>query len=326
MRRGLLSVLSAALLGLAPNAAQAGDLLLVANKRENTVSFIDLARAAELGRAKTGSTPHELAASPDGHRVAVVAYGGHTIDILDIASRSRLRTIDLGRNAEPHGIAWLRNGRIVVTTQASDAVAVIDPIGRDTLSTIPTRQKGTHLLAVSPNERRLYTANRESGTVSVLDLKRRVDLRNVRAGIWPEGIALTRSGRELWVADFENARVLVYDARTMRRVASLRTGRMPIRVAAAPDGRRMYTSDTGAGSVSEFDARSHRLLRQLRISGNEAAQQVTLAFSSDGKRLYVAETARNTVAEVDLKSGAVLRRLKAGDGGDGLAVVAGGGG
>ena len=309
------------LLGCAPDIAWAGDLLLVANKRENTVSFIDLASGAELGRTKVGSTPHELAASPDGREVAVVAYGGHNVDIIDVGSRSKLRTIDLGRNAEPHGIQWLKDGRIIVTTQASQAIVVIDTRRDDATTVIPTRQKGTHLFAVSPDGRRVYTANRESGTVSVIDLKQGTKLRDARAGKWPEGIALSRDGRQLWVADLDNARVLVFDPMTMRQIAVLKTGQLPIRIAADPNGRHMYTSDTGDGSISEFDVRSHRLLRRLPVSGDGDAQQVTLAFSTDGKRLYVAETARNTAAEVDLASGKVLRRLHGGDGGDGLAVI-----
>ena len=40
--------------------------------------------------------PHEIAVSPDGKQAAVVSYGGNSIDIIDIASRTRSRTIDLG--------------------------------------------------------------------------------------------------------------------------------------------------------------------------------------------------------------------------------------
>ena len=59
--------------------------LLIGNKGENTVSFVDLATGRELGRAATGPMPHEIAVSPDGRQAAVVAYGGRTIDIFDVA-------------------------------------------------------------------------------------------------------------------------------------------------------------------------------------------------------------------------------------------------
>src|SRR5688500_18713600 len=81
-------------------------ILLVGNKGENSLSFIDLASGRELGRAATGPMPHEIAISPDGRQAAVVAYGGATIDIFDVASRAKVRTVDLSPNEGPHGIAW----------------------------------------------------------------------------------------------------------------------------------------------------------------------------------------------------------------------------
>src|SRR5687768_11815031 len=99
----------------APAAAApaAAPVLLIGNKGENTLSFVDLASGRELGREATGPMPHEIAVSPDGSQAAVVAYGGHTIDIFEVATRRRLRTIDLAPNQGPHGLAWLADGRIL---------------------------------------------------------------------------------------------------------------------------------------------------------------------------------------------------------------------
>ena len=92
-----------------------GEVLLIGNKGEDTVSFVDLATGQELGRSATGKMPHEIAISPDGKQAAVVAYGDKTIDLFDVATRAKLKTIDLAPNEGPHGIAWLKDGRIVVT-------------------------------------------------------------------------------------------------------------------------------------------------------------------------------------------------------------------
>ena len=73
--------------GLMAKAGAQGTLL-VGNKGEDTVSFIDLASGGELARLPTGRMPHEIAISPDGKQAAVVAYGGTTIDIFDIGGRT----------------------------------------------------------------------------------------------------------------------------------------------------------------------------------------------------------------------------------------------
>lgn len=296
--------------------------LLIGNKGENTLSFVDLASGRELGRAETGRMPHEIAISPDRRQAAVVAYGGNTIDIFDIASRRRVRAIDLDSNQGPHGIVWLEDGRIVVTTERSQTLSLVAPhAGSDVVWSVSTGQQGTHMVAVSPDRRRAYTANIGSGTVSVIDLQEMAKIRDIAVGGRPEGIALTPDGRTLWVGDLEGARVQAFDATSYERVAEVPVGQVPIRVLASPDGRWIVTSNLGGGSLTVIDARTRAAARTIQVSGEQAAGQVTILFSPDGRRVYAAETGRNTVAEVDLESGRVLRRLAAGAQGDGLAIA-----
>jgi YVTN family beta-propeller protein len=305
----------------AGQGAPSGGTLLIGNKGEDTLSFVSLADGRELGRVATGEDPHEIAVSPDGRTAAVVSYGARGIDIFDVASRTKLRTIDLAPNQGPHGIVWLADGRLVVTTERSRSVAVVDTRRGDAVTTIPTGQEGTHMVVVSPDGRRAFTANIGGGTVSVLDLAAGRKLRDIAVGGRPEGIALSPDGRTLWVGDLAGARVQAYDAATFARLGEVATGPTPIRVLASPDGRWIVTSNLGDGTLSIIDARTRRLARTVTVSGTREAQQVTIMFSRDGRRLYVAETGRNSVAEVDVDAGTVLRRLPAGTAGDGLGIA-----
>jgi YVTN family beta-propeller protein len=305
----------------AQSAATGGGTLLIGNKGEDTLSFVSLADGRELGRVATGEDPHEIAISPDGRTAAVVSYGARGIDLFDIGTRAKLRTIDLSPNQGPHGIVWLADGRLVVTTERSRSVAVVDTRRGDAVTTIATGQEGTHMVVVSPDGRRAFTANIGAGTVSVLDLAAGRKLRDIAVGGRPEGIALTPDGRSLWVGDLTGARVQVYDAATLERLGEVATGPIPIRVLASPDGRWIVTSNHGDGSLSIIDARTRRLTRTVTVSGTREAQQVTVIYSRDGRRLYVAETGRNEVAEVDLERGIVVRRLPAGTAGDGLGIA-----
>lgn len=303
------------------SAATAGPVLLIGNKGENSLSFVDLGSGRELGRSATGRSPHEIAVSPDREQAAVVAYGGTTVDIFDVASRAKLKTIDLVPNAGPHGIVWLPDGRLVITTERSQSVAIVDPAAGTVTASIPTGQKGTHMVAVSNDGRTAYTANIGSGTVSVLDLAAGRKLRDIAVGGKPEGIALSTDGRTLWVADLDAPRVQAFDTTSFDKIAEVATGDVPIRVAASPDGRWIVTSNVGSGSLTVIDAATRARVRDIAVSGVEEAGQVTILFSADGRRLYAAETGRDTVAEIDLASGQVLRRLPAGKNGDGLAIA-----
>jgi DNA-binding beta-propeller fold protein YncE len=301
-------------------AAPAGPILLIGNKGEDTLSFVDLATGRELARQPTGKAPHEIAVSPDGKTAAVVAYGGKTIDLVDVASRTRTRTIDLSPNQGPHGIVWLDDGRLVVTTERSKSVAVVDPAAGKVVASIPTGQDATHMVAVTSDGRIAFTANIRSGTVSVLDLQKGRKLRDIAVGGQPEGIALSKEEQVLWVADLAGARVQAFDTESLDKLGEVATGPVPIRVAASPDGRWIVTSNVGDGSLTLIDAASRKKVRDVPIAGTQEAGQVTILFGENG-RLYAAETGRNTVAEIDLSSGKVLRRLPAGTNGDGLAIA-----
>lgn len=305
----------------APTAAATGPVLLIGNKGEDTVSFVDLATGQELGRSATGKMPHEIAISPDGKQAAVVAYGDKTIDLFDVATRARLKTIDLAPNEGPHGIAWLKDGRIVVTTERSQSIAVVDPAAGKVIASIKTDQPGTHMVAVTSDRTTAYTANIPAGTVTVIDLAGGKKLRDIPVGGRPEGIALSRDELVLWVGDLEGSRVQAFDTDTFDKITEVKTGGTPIRVAASPDGRWIVTSNLAAGGLTIIDAVTRKHVRDVAVSGEQAAGQVTILFSPDGKRLYAAETGRNEIAEVDLATGMVLRRLPAGKNGDGLAIA-----
>jgi YVTN family beta-propeller protein len=331
-KRQWAAVGAAVLLGCSgPSAAQAdnaeaaaatGPVLLVGNKGEDSVSFVELSSGRELARVPTGRMPHEIAISPDGRQAAVVAYGGTTVDLFDVASRTKLKTIDLTPNAGPHGIAWLTDGRLVVTTERSQSVAVVNPAAGKLIASLPTGQQGTHMVAVSADGARAFTANIPAGTVSVLDLKAGRKLRDIAVGGNPEGIALSRDGKVLWVADLKAPRVQAFDSASFEKLGEVATGATPIRVAASPDGRWVVTSNLGGGSLTVIDAAKRTRVRDVTVSGEQEAGQVTILFGADGK-LYAAETGRDTVAEVDLETGRVLRRIAVGKNGDGLAIAPG---
>jgi YVTN family beta-propeller protein len=308
--------IAALALGAAPLAAET---LIVGNKGENTVSFIDLATGRERARVPAGIMPHEVAVSPDGKQAAVVAYGGTSIDVFDVASARKLRTIELAPNRRPHGLLWLRDGRLLATAEGSESVAIVSPSGA--VSSIATDQTGSHMIVVTPDGARAFVANIGSGTVSVLDLRARRKLRDITTGGKPEGIALTRNGRELWVGDLDAPRVQVFAAATGAKLGEVPVDPVAIRVAASPDGRTIVTSNVAAGSLTLIDARTRRVLRTIPVSGLRDAAQVTIIFSLDGKRLYAAETGRDVVAEIELASGKVLRRIAVGKQGDGLAIA-----
>jgi YVTN family beta-propeller protein len=318
-----------AVLAAATPPALAGEpegALFVAGKRGNTLSKVDLATGEEVLRLPSCTNPHELATSPDGQHVALACYGGTSVDVFRTDTLERVKSFDLGTNARPHGIVWHASGAIYATAEGRRSMfRIAAPLtGESAIVEHATGQLGSHMLAVSVDERTAWTADLISRTVTRIDLVTRRAPLSVAVGVEPEGIALSPDGTTLWVSARGSNEAFALDPLTMAVRQTVATGRFPLRIAVRPQGDVAVTSDLMDGSLSVIDTATAKVIGTIPVSTPaEAAvrMQVTILWSSDGGRIYVAETGTDTVAEVAYPGGTVLRRLKVGEGGDGLAIL-----
>jgi len=163
------------------SATPSGGLLLVANKGDHTLGIIDPVAGRQVAAVEeSGVTGHEVIASPDGRTAYVPIYGnsgvgrpgtdGQTMDVIDIASRKRVATIDFGRGERPHCPQFGPDGRLYVTTEVTNTITVIDPKTNQIVDRIPTGQPESHMVVLTRDGKRAYTSNVHVGTVSAIDL------------------------------------------------------------------------------------------------------------------------------------------------------------
>src|SRR3977135_4212591 len=86
------------------------DTLLILNKSDATLMFVDAVTLKTLGTIPTGDGPHEVAVSDDGKIAVVANYGtapnpGTTLSVVDVPNRKELRRFSLPGLLRPHGIA-----------------------------------------------------------------------------------------------------------------------------------------------------------------------------------------------------------------------------
>ena len=299
--------------------------LFVAGKFGNTLAKVDLASGEEVTRVDSCANPHELATSPDDQHVALACYGGTSVDVFRTGDLAKVKSIELGENARPHGIVWHANGHLYATAEGRKSVFVIrDPLGKTETFEYATGQEGSHMLAIAPDAMHAWTTNLGSRTVSRVDLLTRRSPLSVTVGEEPEGIALAPDGETLWVSARGSDMAYALDPATMKKLKDVPVGDFPLRIIVRPQGDFAVTSDLADGALSVIDTATGARVRSIAVSSREEAEdkmQVTILFSPDGKRIYVAETMANTIAEVDFASGKVLRRLPGDGGGDGIAII-----
>ncbi len=121
--------------------------VVVVNKGDNTINFIDIAsRKIKFTRA-TGKGPHEMALSNDGQWAVVTDYvGGNSLTIFDVKEAKKVRTISLSTYPRPHGVLFLKDQRrVAVSSEASDSVVIVDVHSGQIEKAISTEQKGSHI-------------------------------------------------------------------------------------------------------------------------------------------------------------------------------------
>ena len=321
-------ILALPLLG-APDTTRApeGALLLVANKQEASLSIIDLGSGKLAGTVPTGQGPHEVAVTSDGRWAVVANYGaqtpGNSLTVVDLRARSVARTIDLAEYRRPHGIVVLPGDSLVAVTSEVSRSAIIVSLTGGVRSAIPTSAQGSHMVAVTADGKRGYTANVGSGSITELDLETRMPLRSLPVAARTEGIGVTPDGREVWVGSNDANTVTIIDTRTWKPVDTLPAPGLPYRIAISPDGGTAVVPAPMAGVIRVFDVATRKERAAVSFGGGnapEGAGPVGSTITTDSRYAFVALQGTNEAAMVDLASGKEITRYATGAGPDGIAV------
>jgi len=323
LRRHIAIALLVASALVRPAAAQPSPTLLVLNKVENSLAFVDPATGKVLSKVPTGDGPHEVVT--DAARAYVGNYGaqtpGATLSVIDLASRKELRRVDLGPLRRPHGMVIVE-GMVYFTAEVNRVVARYDPAADRVDWVMGTGQTGTHMIAAHGGGSTFFTTNIGSDTVSVLARGANPlawAVSTIAVGKGPEALDISPNGAELWVAHSRDGGVSVIDiaSRTVAHTLDLRTKRSN-RLKFTPDGALVLISDLDAGELVVVDARARVEVKRLPLGRSPEG----ILVEPGGARAYVAVTGDNVVAVVDLKTLQVIGRIETGTGPDGMAWVA----
>ena len=296
--------------GAAAASGQTGEArLLVLLRDAGALAVVDPAAGTVLGQVPTVSGPHEVTASPDG-KLAFVASPAAGISVIDLEALTEVRRIDLGRGSEPHDVRFA-GGRLYFTVEGYKAVGRYDPETDEVDWLLGLGQDGAHMMVVSRDRDTIFTANRESNTVSVVDgaAAGPPDWRvtSVPAGgEYPEGLDLSPDGAELWVATRNDGGVSIVDVAARAVAERLDLGlRDPNRLAFTPDGARVLISDS-ATAVVVLDAASRTEVKRLDLAPN------AVLVRPDGAVAFAALRGDDRVAVIDLETLEVVSEIPTG--------------
>jgi YVTN family beta-propeller protein len=291
--------------------------LLVLNKEDATLAFLDPASGKVTARVPVGEGPHELALSSDRKLAFVSNYGtgqkpGNSISIVDTRTKQELRRLDLGILRRPHGL-WFAAGKLFFTAEANKVIGTYDPSTGKVDSVLGTGQVGTHMVLATPDAARIFTANIGGDSICLIE---GMNQTVIPVGKGPEGLDLTADGRQLWTAHSRDGGVSIIDVATRKVVETFNAGtKRSNRIKLTPDGKLALISDLEGGELVVVDAPARRVTRRIPLG--KAPEGILIAPGGD--RAYIAVAGDNQVVTLDLKTFAVTARFEPGKGPDGLA-------
>jgi len=307
--------------------------LLALSKSDHVLAIIDPGTLKVIARVPVGADPHEVVASSDGKTAYVTIYGGgslHELNVIDLVGQKALPTIDTRPLMGPHGITFV-GGKVWFTTEGSKTVGRYDPTTGKFDWVMGTGQYRTHMIYVTNDEKRVYTTNVSSGTVSILvdSLMKPNPGPNgfappahwnweqtvISVSKGSEGFDVSPDGKELWTAAADDGTIAIINLAAKKLTSTIDAKVLGAnRLKFTPDGKRVLITSLRTGDLFIYDAASHQEIKRLSTGRGAAG----ILVDDDGSRAFIGCTADNYVAIVDLKTLEVTGHIAIA-GADGLA-------
>lgn len=315
--RAVMTTAGVALAAMAPLASRpssptAGSVL-VANQQSSSASLIDLATGAVRSIA-VGAGPHEAVIAPSGRTAVVTIYGtggagiGNQLAVVALPAGTVTKTISLGEYTRPHGAMFLPNdeARVVVTSETTQNLVLVNLAEGRVEQAISTGAPASHMVAVTANGARAFTANVMEGSVSEIDLRAKKLVRVIPVATVTEGVAVTPDGREVWVGSNDQGTVSIVDTQSGKVVHTLSGFAMPYRLAMSPDGRTAIVCDPKGNRIHVVDVAARKVVWTL----DSLASPRGVNVAPDNRTAFVTLAGNSTVAVVDLESRTIVKTFK----------------
>jgi DNA-binding beta-propeller fold protein YncE len=304
--------------------------LLVAQKGEQSLAIVDPTSGTVLASVpEGGTTGHEVIASPDGRLAYVPIYGdsgvgkpgtnGTSLVVIDIAAQKIIGSLDFGHGVRPHmPIFGPKDGLLYVTTELDHSISLIDPKTLKIVGAINTGQSESHMLALSHDGQRGYTANVGPGTVSVLDIPNRKLLTIIPISNETQRISITPDDHWVFSADQTQPRLAAIDTRTNEVAHWVALPGIAYGTAPTLDGKFLLVTIPTQNKLAIVEIATMKVVRSI----DTPADPEEVMAQPGNKSAWISSVASHTESELDLTTWQITQKIETGKGTDGIAWAA----
>ena len=310
-----------------PRRPNLAGTVVAVNQQSDSITLIDLKTMEAYKHVPVVGGPHEAAVSPDGRQVIVTNYNKQgagpqkTLSLIALPSGDTVKTIDLGEYRAPHDVRWVDADRVIVTSEANQALLLVNVTSGAIERVFKTDAGVSHMLALSTDRTRLYCSNMRDGSVSAFDFKTGAKIKDIQTGKECEGVGVTPDGRWVWAGNRAEDTISIIDTKTLEVTKRIPSPGFPYRVQFTPDGKLALVPHARASSLVVADVASQAIVKSIKLGLTNVDQPSTAGVfpHPDNRHAFVTVRNDNSMLVLDLTSGETLARVEVQNSPDGVA-------
>lgn len=240
----------------------AGDLLYVTNSDAEMVSVIDGEKGVVVREVKVDAEPCDIAIDAKGELIAV-------------------------SHEERRGeVSFLNRKDLSVKSKS----LLVEP---------EDGRASCFFLAFSNNSKKLYAANRYSGSLFVVDVQKARVIKEISLphgrDFRLEGAVLSPDGALLYLPNGVGGEILVVDAETDKTLETIAIEGVASAVAFSADGDRLYVANGLGPSLDVIDIKTRAVIKRIPVGNDPSGVEV----SKDGRYIFVSNKMSYDVEKID---------------------------
>jgi len=310
-RRATVLVIACLLAVVACKESGFDGTLFVADTNSKDVAVVDAATMKVVTRIPLPGKPHGVDLEPGGKRLWTSNIEGDSVSVIDVASRTVLRSIMVCKG--PVNVAFA-----VARAFAACGDGYMSVIDTATLAVVKTEAIGyaPHEIITGPDGR-LWSVNRGSNDLSEIDPAKAVLVRRHPAGPFAYDAVFSPDGKYVFVTSKTWSAVSVISVDNFQILGSIKVGKDPSSLEITPDGKKLYVTNKMDGTVSVVNALTFQVVDTIRVQSEPGG----IAITPDGRLVFVANFGSDTLSVIDARADRVVRTIAVGDSPDDVVLL-----
>ena len=283
------------------------EALLVGEKAAGRLVIIDPETLEIVARIPAGGNLHELAT--DG-RYVYIGSNLPGITVVDVMAQKRVEPIDISAFGERHAITFA-GSHLYLGHETHRLISRYDPATKkfDEVIGLPG---GSHLLIVTPDEQRIFTASSNGQVIAIIDrVSNDRGQKNLEFTTFPgdtrmEGIALSPDGNEFWALHMHAKKISIVNVREKKLIDTISfEGGLNNRIKFTKDGKYVLMNELQGNELRVWDVATRKEVKRIDVgAGGEG-----IFIDPIRPRAYYTVSAGNKLVVIDTDTMTVIKEI-----------------